>query len=220
MSEGSEIRVWDPFVRIFHWLLLASFAVAYISEGEPLVVHTWAGYVAAALIGLRIVWGGIGPKHARFTDFVYRPSTVVGYTRDLLSRRSKRYIGHSPAGGAMILLLLASIAGTAFTGMATLAEKENAGPLAPVFGRQALLDGPTHGLALVAPARADEGDAYEGRGDRKRSAFREVHEFFANLTLFLACFHFAGVVFASFAHRENLVRSMVTGRKRPEPGAG
>ena len=219
MSGNEEVRVWDPFVRIFHWLLLASFAVAYLSEGDPLIVHTWAGYVAISLIGLRIVWGFVGPRHARFSDFVYPPSTVVGYARDLLARRSKRYIGHSPAGGAMILLLMASIAATALSGMALLADTKNAGPLAPILGRQVALEAPVTmpSLALIASARADDDSDEHRRDGHQKSAFKDVHEFFANLTLFLAIFHFAGVVFASYAHRENLARSMVTGRKRPEP---
>ncbi len=227
MSENAEVRVWDPFVRVFHWLLLASFVVAYISEGDPLIVHTWAGYVAASLIGLRIIWGFGGTRHARFADFLYPPSVVFGYARDLLAFRSRRYIGHSPAGGAMILLLMASIAATTLSGMALLAEKKNAGPLAPIFGRQVASEAPAviPSFALVAPAyadkdeREDDDDEHKRGGDREESAFEDVHEFFANLTLFLACFHLAGVVFASYAHRENLVRSMITGRKRPEtPG--
>lgn len=228
MSGNAEVRVWDPFVRVFHWLLLASFVVAYISEGDPLIVHTWAGYVAASLIGLRIIWGFGGTRHARFADFLYPPSVVFGYVRDLLAFRSRRYIGHSPAGGAMILLLMASITATTLSGMALLAEKKNAGPLAPIFGRQVAGEAPAviPSFALVAPAYADkderdddDDDEHRRGGDREESAFEDVHEFFANLTLFLVLFHLAGVAFASYAHRENLVRSMITGRKRPEaPG--
>lgn len=224
MSDSSEVRVWDPFVRVFHWLLLAAFAAAYISGGEPLWLHSRAGYLVAALVVLRVIWGVAGSKHARFSDFVYPAGTVLSYGRDLLRRKSRRYIGHSPAGGAMVLLLLLSLAGTAVSGMALLAEEKNAGPLAPLFGGVAVLSVPAD-VALIAPARADEdGDGYEHREangheghERGEGVFEEVHEFFGNLTLILAGFHLAGVLFASFAHRENLVRSMITGRKRPEP---
>jgi len=230
MSEPSQIRVWDPFVRTFHWGLLAAFAVAYITGGEPLFLHVWAGYVIAALIVLRIIWGFAGPKHARFSDFVYAPGTVITYARDLLRRKSRRYVGHSPAGGAMILLLLLSLAATGVTGMATLAETKNAGPLAPWLGKPAAASSVSWSteFPLISPVLADEddheglsgeGEGKEGHGRNEESAVMEVHEFFANLTLFLAIVHFAGVLFASFAHRENLARSMVTGRKRPEPEA-
>lgn len=221
-GELSEIRVWDPFVRVFHWLLLAGFAVAYISEGEPLVLHSWAGYLAAALIGLRLLWGFIGRGHARFADFVYPPRTVVAYLNDLVRGRARRYIGHSPAGGAMIIMLMFSVAATALTGMATLALDKNAGPLAPLLGRQAALSAPT-GPSFVVVAYADEkpGKTDETqRPRRKRSAVKEAHEFFANLTVWLAFFHVAGVLFASFAHRENLVKAMVNGRKPVDHAPG
>src|SRR5690606_31687679 len=108
---GPQIAVWDLFVRVFHWALVAAFTVAYLIE-EPHIIHVWAGYVVAGLIVARVVWGFIGSPHARFTDFVYAPGTTVAYMRDLLLLRGKRYLGHSPAGGYMILLLLVMLAAT------------------------------------------------------------------------------------------------------------
>jgi len=221
-SGRAEIRVWDPFVRVFHWLLVAGISVAYISEGEPLVLHSWAGYLVTALIVLRLLWGFVGRGHARFADFVYLPRTVIAYLNDLVRGRARRYIGHSPAGGAMIIMLMLSVAATALSGMATLALDENAGPLAPWLGHRAALSASAD-ISLVAVARADDDRGRTGdepRPRRKRSAVKEVHEFFANLTVWLACFHVAGVLFASFAHRENLVRAMVTGRKPADRAPG
>jgi len=74
------------------------------------------GYVAGALIALRPVWGLIGPRHARFADFVRRPSAILAYLRDLLAGRERRDLGHNPTGGAMIMALLTAVAGTALTG--------------------------------------------------------------------------------------------------------
>ena len=206
MSEQSNLRVWDPFIRIFHWVLLAAFIVAKVTEGEPLAVHVRAGYVVGVLVVARIIWGFAGPEHARFSDFIYSPRKVFGYLFDVLRGRAPRYVGHNPAGGAMIIVLLISLSATVFTGLATLAVEENAGPLAPVFGSTAA--GTSSGL-IVSSAFADD-DEHE-RGD---SAFEEAHDFFAHFTLFLALFHFAGVLISSVAHRENLIWSMVTGRKR------
>lgn len=211
----SETRVWDPFVRIFHWLLVLGFAVSYLSEGEPLALHVWSGYLIGGLILLRVVWGFVGPEHARFSDFVYSPVRFAAYIRDLVLHRAPRYIGHSPAGGAMIVLLLLSLAGTVGTGLVLYAQEKNAGPLAGWVGVTATAPAPGAAVApAVAPA-AREDDEDEGRGEKEESAVAELHELLANFTLLLVFAHIGGVVLASFAHHENLPWAMITGSKRP-----
>ena len=115
-GDQLTVAVWDPFVRLFHWSMVACFAVAWFSAAYSDDVHMWAGYVAAALVAFRLIWGLAGSRHARFSDFVRSPATVFGYLRDVAVNRETRYIGHNPAGGAMILVLLAAISLTAFTG--------------------------------------------------------------------------------------------------------
>lgn len=115
-SAQERVRVWDPLVRIFHWTLVGAFAIAFIVEDELLGVHVWAGYLALTLIGLRVLWGLIGTRHARFTDFVRGPRAVIAYTKDALLFRAPRYLGHNPAGGAMVIALLLSVAATGLTG--------------------------------------------------------------------------------------------------------
>ena len=110
------IRVWDPFVRAFHWALVASFAVAWATSENWESVHDAAGYVAGGLVLLRILWGFAGPRYARFQQFVRSPRTVIDYLRAVGSGSERRYIGHNPAGGAMIVVLLAAMAATAVTG--------------------------------------------------------------------------------------------------------
>ena len=119
-GEGgaATVKVWDPFVRIFHWGLVAGFTVAYVTEDDLLTPHIWAGYLVGALIALRLPWGLIGPRHARFSDFVYRPRNVAAYLGDMLGFRARRCLGHSPAGGAMIVALLVVVAATVITGIA------------------------------------------------------------------------------------------------------
>lgn len=110
------VRVWDPFVRAFHWALAASFAVAWLSSERWESVHDAAGYIAAALVALRLAWGFVGPHYARFAQFVRSPRTVVDYLRAVRGRSEPRYVGHNPAGGAMIVVLIAGMAATALTG--------------------------------------------------------------------------------------------------------
>ena len=100
------VKVWDPFVRIFHWSLVALLILTWISADEGGRFHELTGYAIAGLIGLRLVWGVIGTLHARFPDFLYRPSTVIAYVKDVMHLKSRRYLGHNPAGGAMVLALL------------------------------------------------------------------------------------------------------------------
>lgn len=190
MTTEVRVKVWDLLVRVFHWGLAGAFAIAYVTEEDFLALHTWAGYTALGLVLLRIPWGFVGTRYARFSSFVFAPRTVITYLKDTLSQRAKRYLGHNPAGGAMIILLLASVLMTTLTGIAVYGAAEDAGPLA----------------AWLSQAGHPVSDALE-----------EIHEFFANFTLLLVLIHVGGVLVESLIHRENLVRAMVDGRKRAEP---
>ncbi|MCZ0812927.1 MAG: cytochrome b/b6 domain-containing protein [Pseudomonadota bacterium] len=191
---GQEtVKVWDPLIRMGHWILVVAFATAYLTEGEPEWLHVRAGYAIAAVVALRILWGLVGPRRARFSDFVTGPARVLRYLRALVAGRAARHLGHSPAGGAMTLALLAALAVTAVSGMVTLATEDGRGPLA----------------GIVAQAGDEHGREHEGEAD-----WEEIHETAANLTVVLIVLHLGGVALASHAHGENLSRAMVTGRKR------
>lgn len=110
------VRVWDPVVRLFHWSLVGCFVAAMATGDELTTAHIVIGYAAAALIAIRVVWGFVGTRHARFADFVYRPASVIRYLRATLSMRAPRHLGHNPAGGAMVVALLIAVAAIAATG--------------------------------------------------------------------------------------------------------
>lgn len=206
MNATDEIKVWDPLVRIFHWALVAAFTAAYFSEHEWLALHVWSGYAVAALVAIRLVWGFIGTAHARFVDFLYSPAEVFGYLKDLFALRARRYLGHSPAGGAMVVALLLSLAATSLTGMQLYAVEENKGPFAGAR---------LESISPIASAYADDDEhEHEDEHEGHDEFWEETHEFFANFTLLLVLLHLGGVAFASFVHGENLPRAMVTGRKR------
>ncbi len=208
MNSETEIKVWDPLVRLFHWALVAAFTIAYLTEDDWLDLHVFAGYTVAGLIAFRLLWGFVGSQHARFSDFVYSPANIIAYLKDMLALRAKRYIGHNPAGGAMVLALLLSLAATTLSGMQVYAVEENAGPFAQI----------EMNLTPIATARADDDEhEHEGGGHKEGGIWEEIHEFFANFTLLLVALHIAGVVVSSLAHNENLPRAMVTGKKRREP---
>jgi cytochrome b len=114
-SAAGLIKVWDPVVRVFHWGFAAAVFIALISD-EDRALHEAAGYAALALILVRIIWGFLGPRHARFSSFVRSPEAVLAYLKDVAGLRARRYLGHNPAGGVMILLLLATAATAGISG--------------------------------------------------------------------------------------------------------
>jgi len=185
MKQMDRIAVWDPFVRLFHWGLAGSFLTAFIVEDDYIAVHSWAGYLALALVAVRIPWGLFGPRHARFSDFVRSPAVALRYVKETLMGRAPRHLGHNPAGALMVVTLLVLVPLLALTGMASLAITDGAGPLAGL-------------LAGVG---------------RKGFWVLDLHEFLADTTVVLVGIHVAGVIVESLVHRENLVVSMITGRK-------
>ncbi|MDZ4096355.1 MAG: cytochrome b/b6 domain-containing protein [Paracoccaceae bacterium] len=198
------IRVWDPAIRVFHWGLVASFAIAWLSADEVQGLHIWAGYTAAALIAFRLVWGLIGPRYARFSQFLTGPGAALAYLRQMRHGTEPRYLGHNPAGALMIVALLVTLSFTAWTGW--------------------MMTGPVPQIAGIEPGQNltqgdDDGEGNEHGEGGGSEVFKDLHEVAANLMLALVIVHIGGVILASRKTRENLARAMITGTKRvPEPG--
>ena len=218
----NTIKVWDPFVRLFHWSLVSAVIAQLVTAESYTSVHAVVGYFIVALLVLRILWGFIGPKYARFNNFIYPPTEIKGYLRGLLQGRPKHYTGHNPAGGAMVCVLLVLLLLITLTGLLTYGAKGK-GPFA------------SPSAAGVTIARADEdhhpnadhGDSDHDVGDRKNMRdygghgasshfWKEIHETLVGVLIFLIVVHICGVAASSFLHKENLILAMITGRK-PAP---
>ena len=183
-ADSATVKAWDPLVRVFHWSLVFFFLLAFITEDDWLNLHVQAGYAVSFLIGFRLLWGLVGTRNARFMSFVKSPKVVLTYLKGMLSQKAPHYLGHNPLGAAMVIALLLSIVLVSFSGMIIIASEGN-GPLAgTVFSTLS-------------------GDWME-----------DVHEFFANFTLLMVLAHVSGVIVSSFLEGENLVKAMVTGRKK------
>lgn len=172
-----RIRVWDPFVRLFHWSVVTGVLLneAVLDPGK--LAHRYVGYVIAGLLFLRVVWGFVGSRHAQFRDFAASPGRVIRHLVASLRGREPRYIGHNPAGGAMMLLLMAMLAGLCLTGWMQKLD---------MFW----------GVIWV----------------------ENLHAFLADLLVWLVALHVAAALLESFRHRENLIWSMIDGRKRADNG--
>ena len=184
LKQSDTIKVWDPLVRVFHWSLVFFFFLAYLSEDLSLTLHVWAGYTVALLIGFRLIWGIIGTKYARFIQFIKSPQHVIAYIKQMAGFNAPHYAGHNPAAAAMIISLLICLIAVSVTGMSIIAT-EAQGPLADTF------------MATV-----------------NAHWMEEIHEFFANATVFLVFIHVAGVAFSSFLEKQNLAKSMINGYKK------
>lgn len=191
MRATGHVQVWDPLVRLSHWGLAGAFLVAWATSEDDLVdLHVVAGCTVLALVAVRLAWGVVGTRHARFTSFVRGPRTVLAYLRDMALLRAPATVGHNPAAGAMIVALLLGLTLTGLSGLLVYGAGQGAGPLGGLIGPLGFLE----------------------------DALQELHEVLAGFTLGLAGLHVGGVVFSSVLHRENLIRAMVTGVKvvRPE----
>lgn len=174
--QAPTIRVWDPFVRLFHWSVVAICAVNMTVLDDGKLAHRWLGYGAMALLAARIIWGFIGSRRARFADFVTGPRRLAAYVRALTRGRAPRFIGHNPAAAMMILTLMTTLASIGVTGwMMTL-------------------------------------DAFWGA-----EWLEELHEALSNGLVVLVAVHVSAAVIESLRHRENLILSMITGRKPRRP---
>lgn len=190
-SNDGTIKVWDLFIRLFHWILVAGFATAYISgEFYASEIHVLAGYALCVLLVARIYWGFRGSRHARFLSFFFPPGETLAYVRSMFTGHPKHYLGHNPAGALMVFTLLCMMTALVATGLATLAAIDFEGP-----------------LLFIANSVSDE-TSY---------ALRSLHELLANIALTLVVLHICGAILGSIQHRENLVKAMLTGKKQLHP---
>lgn len=169
---NNTVKVWDPLLRSVHWSLAFVFLANFINEGgDPL--HNWLGYAALCLVGVRFVWGWVGPRRARFSDWVRGPRAIRRYLHERLSGRSQRQLGHNPAAGAMMVTLLLGVTLVGITGWLQTTDL--------FFGEEWL---------------------------------EEVHEVLAYVVLAMVGVHVVAAITESIHYRENLIASMIHGRKR------
>lgn len=185
------VYVWDLPTRLFHWLLVLSvtvgFLTGFIAPEWWMGVHKWAGYAVVGLILFRLVWGLFGSEYSRFGSMAGAARHLGDHLRGLLMLRPPHFLGHSPLGVLMILALAVVLTGLTSTGLLVLGGEEKQGPLA--------------GIADYAIG----------------NSAKTIHWILAVTLLAMIAGHIAGVIGESLLQRENLVRGMITGRKHVPP---
>lgn len=188
VNGADSVKVWDRFLRFFHWSLFACFATAFVSgEVHAPTLHALAGYVLGVLLAARVYWGFKGGAYARFSSFNFSNSETLAYLRSMISGNPKHYFGHNPAGALMVFTLLGLLALVFASGLLVFAAIDFEGPL------------------LFVANRVSDDTSY---------IFRHLHQFLAHAALVLVLLHLLGVLVGSIQHRENLVRAMITGKKK------
>jgi len=186
--------IWDLPVRLFHWLLLVCIVVSYLSyRFDSMHVHVVSGYCVMTLLIFRIVWGVIGSDTARFSHFIKSPVAALRHLSHFFRREPDTQIGHNEAGGWMVLGLLLILAIQVGTGLGANDDVVTEGPLAKHLGKEL----------------SDQ--------------FAHWHGVNFNVLLLAIAGHVAAVIAYAVFKGHDLVRPMVTGRKKlpaatPAPG--
>ncbi len=205
MIEDAIHRRWDPLVKLTHWSMALAVLANAVFLGEGSAGHIWVGYGLAAILGLRLLWGLIGPAEARFKAFPPSPRRALAHIREIVAGKTTPHRSHNPLGALMVYAIWATLAVIIATGIA-MAGLPTMSPSAPAI----------YAVAAASTKASDEADetfeASEG-GEGAESPVGEFHEAAVNLLYALILLHVAGVVFESRRQRRNLALAMLPGRE-------
>ena len=188
MRQMVKVKVLDLPVRVFHWGLAALACFSWWSGrqgGDPVLMtyHLWSGYSILTLLLFRIAWGFVGSTHARFSDFLFGPRTIIGFIKTLPRREAARFAGYNPLGGLSVLLILVCIALQIGTGL---------------FANDDIMT---------------EGPLYKWVSKGTSDFLTTLHSYNYYVLLALVSLHVAAVLFHLVYKSENLFPSIVTGNK-------
>ena len=199
--KGQALPSWDPLLRLAHWGIAGVVIANYAFTKEGGSVHIALGWAGMALLLLRLIWGFVGPREARFASFPPNPMAALRHLGGLLRGKAPPYPSHNPAGALMAYALWACLAVLMLTGLGM----SGLSPFAQADLEAAVAEGDWS--VLVEDDGEAEGESPYG------DVLEEVHEVAANLILILALLHVAGVAVESRAMRRNLLAPMLITRR-------
>jgi len=185
MADKTGCEMPGALTRLFHIILVAAFFTAWFTDDDLMIIHALAGYIVAALVFFRFIWGLIGTKDARLSKYFHSPKAVLGHLKSMAEFKAPVFKGRNPAASMMALSLMAAISVTVITGLLTYGAKELEGPLAWLM----ISSGWYWGKYL-----------------------EDIHDFSATMTVVLVAIHATGAVHESIVSRENLVLGMIIGK--------
>lgn len=205
----SKSGILPPVRFTGHWWCF--FVIAYATGDEENLLHIYSSYIIIGLLAFRLVWGIIGPKYVRFSNFMLGIKPSLVYLQSILIGRPIYYLRHNPLGGWMIMFLLVSLTLTSWTGL-ELYAKEGKGPLASIESK---LIQAAHANDKLRDHDSDDDERQERENEKGQEWLEELHEALASFSLLLIFIHIAGVFVSGWLHNENLVKAMWTGYKTP-----
>lgn len=201
-------RKWDPVVRITHWSIMAAILLNALVTEDGSAAHIWVGYALAALLALRLLWGLIGPKEARFTAFPPSPSRAIAHVKEIVAGRNTPHASHNPLGALMVYAVWATLAVIIGSGIAMAGL-----PGSPLQTERAMAEAPSAGALIDDEAEEEEheerGAAGGERGEHEDGVMEEVHEVAVNLLYGLILLHLAGVAFETRRSGRQIVLAML-----------
>lgn len=200
MSEPASTRRWDPLVKITHWGIAAVVITNALIVGEGSIAHIYAGYTLAALLGLRMLWGFIGPNAARFRSFKPNPARALAHIADIRAGRHEVHPSHNPLGALMVYALWACLAVIIASGIG-------------MAGAPPAIDATISSAELVSGEYREEAAEAEGGESEAGEAFEEVHEVAVNLLYALILLHIAGVAFETVRSGKRTITAILPGGK-------
>ncbi|WP_414830486.1 cytochrome b/b6 domain-containing protein [Alteromonas sp. H39] len=178
--------IWDIPTRLFHWLLVASLSIQYATAewlDDAMQWHFYVGYFTIGLVIFRLIWGFIGPEHARFRHFLKGPTAIISYMRSLPDKHAVPHAGHNPLGGVFVIVMLLLIAIQAVSGLFLTDE---------VF-----LDGPYRHLV----------------SDSTQDVMSTLHHQVIDALLIVIALHIAAIAFYAVYKKQSLTSAMIHGKK-------
>lgn len=209
----TKVRAWDPLVKLTHWGIALAVLVNGVLTEEGSGWHVWVGTGMAALLGVRLLWGFIGPREARFSAFPPSPRRAGDHVADIVAGRKLAHASHNGLGALMAYALWATLAVVAVTGFAMsgvpgTASARVEAPMGPV------VTAPLAPMAGEADEEGEDGEGDEGgdaEGGEGPEWIEELHEAGANLLFVLAALHMGGVLFETRRTGPLVIRRMTGG---------
>ena len=191
---------WDPVVKLTHWSIAAAVLANAVFTEEGSNAHVWVGYALTAILGLRLLWGLIGPAEARFTAFLPSVRRARAHLREIRAGAPSEHKSHNPLGAVMIYaiwvcLLVIIATGISMVGLPSMAENRG---------------GPVPTASLEYEHRED--GEYEDE-DHEEGLAGEIHETAADLLYILILLHLAGVLFETRRSGRKVILAMVPGHR-------